>query len=520
MQIRRLNCTERSGANSLSAKDLTTLLHLKRRLSRCGPLCALALTAHCAYAQIHKVQAPEKVTRSIGVYEWTGDVNKPTAARLIPVSLFIDSHFEDGGLYLARPVPFTLGTGNEYSVERAGQSIGLFNVQFARDVVTRRSANDDDPVGAWYGYGHFGQPAPLKKSSLKASVTLPAVAGPGDDDDSPHFVRRAGSEDDGKTPAKPESTPKASDGPKLGRRGDPSAPSTTTDGPAPPDADDPDRPTLRHRDPAPEGKQKKQKAGGSVIPMDTSLNDDPDRPKLRRGVPDQQQTPQQLAGTPPNLHQAVAVSDASTHDAHVFTREWDSSSERHETLNAAEKLARPLIAAYLATNKLQPVTIGAESGTTSSGPSFAKSPTAAAPKSATNATNAAKRTAVRKNPVPANPEFSLTDEQIAGYELSYGGLATFVYTAEVPVATGGPVYVTLVTQRLPSGDLQTALSSVTDATHLNRVPWMRPVDVVDPDASHRASLLMELRAQSSRQFALYRLVTAKAEQQFVTGVIE
>jgi hypothetical protein len=49
---------------------------------------------------------------------------------------------------------------------------------------------------------------------------------------------------------------------------------------------------------------------------------------------------------------------------------------------------------------------------------------------------------------------------------------------------------------------------------------MRPVDVVDPDASHRASLLVELRAQSSRQFALYRLVTAKAEQQFVTGVIQ
>jgi hypothetical protein len=31
---------------------------------------------------------------------------------------------------------------------------------------------------------------------------------------------------------------------------------------------------------------------------------------------------------------------------------------------------------------------------------------------------------------------------------------------------------------------------------------------------------MELRAQSSRQFALYRLVTAKAEETFVTGTIE
>jgi hypothetical protein len=115
---------------------------------------------------------------------------------------------------------------------------------------------------------------------------------------------------------------------------------------------------------------------------------------------------------------------------------------------------------------------------------------------------------------------ALTSEELRGYELSYGALPTFVYTAETPVAAGGPVYVTLVAQRLPSGELQTALTSVTDATHLDRVPWMRPVDAVDPDWSHRACLLFELRAQTSRQFALYRLVTEQAEQIFVTGVIE
>jgi hypothetical protein len=131
------------------------------------------------------------------------------------------------------------------------------------------------------------------------------------------------------------------------------------------------------------------------------------------------------------------------------------------------------------------------------------------------------RTAAKKAAAaPPVPGFSLTDEVLEGYQLSYGGLPTFVYTAEVPVAAGGPVYLTMVTQRLPAGELQMSLSSVTDATHMDRTPWMRPVDVVDADASHRASLLMELRAQTSRQFALYRLVTAKAEQTFVTGIIE
>jgi hypothetical protein len=49
---------------------------------------------------------------------------------------------------------------------------------------------------------------------------------------------------------------------------------------------------------------------------------------------------------------------------------------------------------------------------------------------------------------------------------------------------------------------------------------MRLVDAVDPDDSHRASLLFELRAKNSRQFALYSLASAEAQQTFVTGVIE
>ena len=459
-------------------------------------------------AQMHKVEKPERVTRAIGVYEWTGDMKKPDAARLIPVSLYIDSHFEDADLYLARPVPFTLETGDEYSIETAGQSLGLFDVEYARNVVTRRSTKDEDPVGAWYGYGRFALPAPPKKSDLKASASKSAVVD-SSDDDQPHLAVRAGAEDDGKS-ATAKDTGKADDsknsgGPTLSRRGDSSA---TTSTPAPPD--DPDRPTLRHRDPVAEGKKnKRDKDGGEVIALNTSLNDDPNRPTLRRGVPAEQLVPKALSGLPPSLRQAVAVSDVLSRDQHVFAREWESSDERTAALKDTQALARPLVSAYLAKNKLEPVAISASG----SGPAFASTP-----KSSPASTR--RPAGTRKPPAPTSQAFALTNESINGYALTYGGLPTFVYTAEVPVATGGPVYLTLVTQRLPSGELQVGLSNVTDATHLNRVPWMRPVDVVDPDSSHRASFLMELRAQSSRQFALYRLVTAKAEQQFVTGVME
>jgi len=430
----------------------------------------LLLTGICAKlcAQTHKVDAPERVTRAIAVYEWTGELAKPTAARLVPVSLFINAHFEDAGVYLARPIPFVLQTGDEYSVERAGEHIGTLDLAFARNIVTRHAEADDDPVGAWYGYGAFltsAQEAKLAAARAARNAKRPpskpgVVLGSLDDDsdDKPHFVRR-------------DSTT-ASTGTPTDTGSSKGSTSSTPDV-----EDDPDRPTLRHRDPDEEAnnaKKKKTKEGGFVTPPNTSLNDDPDRPTMHRGVPAGQVLAAQLSGLPPDLHQAVAVSDAAYRDEHIFDREWQSSHERSETLTALEALAQPRIAAYLATNKLTALT-----------------------------------------PTP-----TLANEQLDGYTLSYGGLPTFVYTVESPVAAGGPVYLTLVTQRLPSGELQVALSSITDATHMDRVPWMRPVDVVDADWSHRASLLFELRAQTSRQFALYRLIGPQAEQVFVTGVIE
>ena len=53
------------------------------------------LASPLALAQMHKVAKPEQVVRAVGVYEWTGDFAKPTASRLIPVSLFIEGQLQD-----------------------------------------------------------------------------------------------------------------------------------------------------------------------------------------------------------------------------------------------------------------------------------------------------------------------------------------------------------------------------------------------------------------------------------------
>jgi hypothetical protein len=120
-------------------------------------------------------------------------------------------------------------------------------------------------------------------------------------------------------------------------------------------------------------------------------------------------------------------------------------------------------------------------------------------------------------PPPPLPPEPLLDEQLKAYTLSYGGAATYVYSAH----TGGlgPTlrFVTIVAQIDMQGEPQIAIKNVTDAAHLDRAPRLRLVDVVDVEASNRASMLFELRSQNSRQFALYRVIGARADQTFLTG---
>ena len=531
----------------------SNLLAAMRPIRILGP-CILALPLSAPLAsQMHHVDKPKQVTRAVGVYEWTGDMLKPDAARLIPVSIFINGRFQDAGVFLAHPIPLAVETGNVYAVQHSGDIIGNIDLDFARNIVDKRSAADDNPIGAWYGYGRYIPlaAAPPPPPLTQHSATPAAIVG-SDDDSRPHFVKSR--DQGGDTPANSKTSKSGSstspapaddpDRPHMNRR---DSASTTTDNaplsegtnnqgtaaqdPGPVPNDDPDRPTLGHRNvPDSSKKQKKEKESGSAVEaMATSLNDDPDRPDIHRGKHESATAPPQLNGTPANLHQAVAVSDAANNPIHVFARDWETPIERAQTMTEIEKLAQPLVQQYLAANHLEPAPVTASastsSGATSSGPKLNTAPAAAAKSTTTHSTTATHSTAhtpaSRRSTAPAtSANLTFTDEQIYGYTLSYGGLPTFVYSAALVTTVGPPVRVTIIAQRLPAGSLQLSLSSVTDEGHLDRIPWMRLIDAVDPDDSHRASLLFELRAKNSRQFALYSLATAEAQQTFVTGVIE
>jgi hypothetical protein len=211
-------------------------------------------------------------------------------------------------------------------------------------------------------------------------------------------------------------------------------------------ADDPDRPTLKRRSPEEEKKAQRAKDDVATVTGTGSLNDDPNRPNLHRGKPAAAMTETdlpKLSGLPPDLHQMVAVSDAATRDPHEFVRPWEDAAEKAAVLAKMQAMTRVQLAAY--------------------GGSTATPPAIAEPSTAKKAP--ASRTHRAATPPPA-PPVALLDEELKGYTLSYGGAATYVYTAHT-AGTGADLrYVTVVAQADALGELKPAMHSVTDAAHL------------------------------------------------------
>jgi hypothetical protein len=556
-----------------------------------------SLAASVSSAQMHKVAKPQQVVRAVGVYEWTGDFAKPAASRLIPVSLYIEGKFEDAGIYIARPVPFALLTGNVYLLQSAGIDKGTLDLAYAKHLQAVESTGDLAFDDGWFGYGSVKPlSAARKAAALKPSKTLPVLTTTADPN-RPHFGSKPGdtasstgsdpskpgtSQTNDKTNSKPDTTTPSSttsastsgdpDRPTMKRRGsdtsgsgtsttasstpadtgsapadDPDRPtmkrrtpdsassgtdttttasttptgSTSTDDAdrptmkrrtpdssdtasttdnAPSSADDPDRPTLK-RHTAEDAKKTKNSAGDiATVTAAGSLNDDPNRPNLHHGKPTSSMSEAdlpKLTGLPANLHQMVAVSDAVNRDPHPFTLDWDDEAQHKAILEKMQGMARAQLAAYGST------------------------PTTPVPTPATAAKKTTPTTARSHRPTATlPPQTPLLDEELKAYTLSYGGAATYIYSANTGSTGAALRYVTIVAQDDGLGEIKPAIQSVTDAAHFNRTPKMQFVDVVDADASNRASLLFELRSQNARQFALYRVIASHPEQIFLTGTTQ
>lgn len=429
-------------------------------------------------------KAPE--LRAVAVLEWTGEAGKPKACRIVPITVLDGGQLQDGGIYLARPQPLALAGEVEYELKDNGKTIGLFDIE-----------NSGQEQGLWVGYGKWkALPAPQAPKAAPIKIE-------DEDDDKPLLHRKKhadepsgskGSNDGsgsgsggstGTTTTASNAPAPDSDRPVL-RKKDESAPAATAGNSAP--ADDPDRPKLK--------KDKKPPEDVGHVDSLPEISD-PDRPRLKRGKSEGNGSliAPSLMGLPPDMQQAVAVSDARNIPDHPWSYAWANAGDEAKMKAAMEEIARDALG-LTAPPVPAPKKTAARTGTKSgSGRVSLK--------------------ALDKTDKPAPPP--LADEQFRVFELAYGSGATLVLTAHTDAPKNQMKFVTLIAQPDLYGNVRVLMKSVADGAHLDENPRMRLVDAVDVMADNRGELLFELRGDTQRQFALYRVLRGQAEKLFVTG---
>lgn len=436
-----------------------------KRISTALALGLIVSTALAQYpGQIEKKSKDAPTLRAIAVLEWTGDLGKPKKSRLVPITIYDGQTLHDASIYMARPHPMALAGEVEYELQKNGAPIGLFDIK-----------NAAQEMGMWVGYGSWKAMPTAKTASPKPIIDTGFDAG----DDKPVLHRKhADSDDKSDSSSAPSPDP---DRPTLHK------PKGDDGGSEPRAAADPDRPTL-HKAKTPAG------SDDPVLHKHTDTSDgehasftDPDRPKLMRGkqsggggldvLPS-------LLGFPPDMEQAVAVSDSKSRPEHTWEFKWANPEDENKMKTALEDVARTALG-------IKPLP----------------------PPPATRRTST-KRTAKTASPPEPPP---LVDEKFRVLELAYGAGATMVFSAHTEGSPKEQKFVTLIAQPDLYGNPLVLLKNVTDTAHLDDNPRMRLVDAVDVLADNRGALLFELRGASQRQFALYRILRGTAEKIFVTG---
>jgi hypothetical protein len=183
--------------------------------------------------------------------------------------------------------------------------------------------------------------------------------------------------------------------------------------------------------------------------------------------------------------QIAGVSDDRNGDTPSWVFSWANPDDENKMKTALEAIAEKAIAPPAAT-------------------------AAAAPTKVTG--TAARR---KQHQAAQSATLALADEEFKAYSLSFGGGVTMVLTAH---STATPVkYLTIVAEPDFYGQARVLLQQVTSDDSLDVSPRYRLVDAVDTAGNGRADLIFELRGQTYRQFAIYRIAAGTATEAFVTA---
>jgi len=396
-------------------------------------------------------------------------------ARLIPVVILIDGEYYDASAYKASPVPMALWSGTVYEGSRSGVSEGLFTVSVALE---------NEQTKQWIGEGTWQTAAALAAKSAKKPAS-PEPRGL-NEDEGPPVLRHAGRD----RPKAPEPSPTPSG------QGDQKPPAGSTPPPPAPAPASTSSTATTPQEPAPS-------ATSSTTPA--AEPEDKDRPTLKRGRqeprPEEPLTaPTVVAKVAPHSAASLtkpatvakagaaevfpAISDAHTVDLQPYS--YNLRADDREQLQS-KILAQAADAIRARAKQLAGEMVGTP------------------------------EPAHRGKAVPARPvQPQFSDVQFRAFDLANSNEPILVLTvgAHLPQKPGdksstdaGREYlVTIVARQDINGDLHKVYTNITDSDHLDVLPRVDLIDVVDVDGDGRGELLFRQVSDAGTAFVVYRVI--------------
>ncbi len=433
------------------------------------------------------------------------------AGHLVPIAIMIGDDFFDASAYKADPVPMALDSGTVYEAVQTGVSQGLFTITTAAQTGIYWTGR-----GKWQTSAEVAAAAAAKKKRAQAEARPPTLSDP--DSGPPKLLRRS---PEGKSESKP-SSPAA----------EPAKPNTASPAPVPPQSPAPAASKTAPSPPSPSESKPAQTTPAPPAPAtsasakaeappavpapaapptpptpdpsEVSDEEDPNRPRLDRGKP----SASRKSHANGSLNSKTAAS--AKHGAAPSSQKSSSTSEGPSVPDSVQEIpaisdaSGPEPRSYLF--PLKP----------GEADQFRKKLLAQATElvdakikllSSGDPAHRTTRASAKSKSTAHLPEPTFQNVKLRVFDLSSSNQALMVLqaTAQAP-GLSAPQQITIVARQDLYGDLHDALANITDEKHLDVIPRMDLIDVVDADGDGRGELLFRETSDEGRAYSIYRVI--------------
>lgn len=440
---------------------------------------------------------------------------------LVPVAIMYNGDFFDASAYKADPVPMALDSGTVYEAVHTGVSQGLFTIATAAQTGIYWTGR-----GKWQDSATVAAVAAAKKKLAQAEEKPPTLSDP--DSGPPKLLRRSPESKSESKPPSPATEPARPNAPSSAsappQNPAPAASKTAPASPAPSESK-PSQTTSAPSAPATSTSAKAEAPPASSAPAaepapatpdpsEVSDEEDPNRPRLDRGKPSASRKNQTRESNGDSNSKATTSKTAASTKSGASPSSPKNSSSESQGASVLEASVQEIPAISDASGpEPRSYAFPLKPGEADQ---FRKKLLAQATQliqakikreSSGTPAHRATRTSAKSKSTAHTPEPTFQDVKLRVFDLSSSNQALMVLEATAQVAgLSEPQQITIVARQDLYGDLHDSLANLTDEKHLDVIPRMDLIDVVDADGDGRGELLFRETSDEGRAYSIYRVI--------------